>query len=151
MFTIRTARTDDAARLHELHTAAVRQLCAPHYAPGVIDGWLANRSPAGYLPEIERANIFVVEHGARVVGFGQAQPGIVVACYVDPAFGRRGVGSTIMRHALVIAGRGHEGPIRIESTLNAAPFYARFGFRQIGRASVRRNHVDIPIIVMERA
>jgi predicted N-acetyltransferase YhbS len=150
-FTIRTATPDDAARLHELHTAAVRQLCAPHYAPEVIEGWLVNRAPAGYLPEIECAQIFVVEHDARVVGFGEARPGIVVACYVDPAFARRGVGSTIMGHALVIAGHGHQGPIRVESTLNAAPFYARFGFRQVERSSVRRNHVDIPIVVMERA
>jgi GNAT superfamily N-acetyltransferase len=150
-FAIRTATPADAARLHEVHTAAVRELCGPHYASDVIDGWLANRTPGGYLPEIERAAIFVIEHERRIVGFGVADPGIVVACYVDPARARRGVGSAIMAHALTIARRGHDGPIRLESTLNAARFYERFGFRAVARSSVRRNHVDIPVVLMERA
>ena len=150
-FAIRTATPDDAARLHELHTAAVRQLCAPHYTPDIIDGWLANRTPSGYLPAIERAAIFVVEHEGRIVGFGEADAGFVVACYVEPTLARRGVGSTIMAHALTIARRGHDGPIRVEATLNAAAFYERFGFRAIARSSVRRNDVDIPVVLMERA
>ena len=150
-FAIRTATPDDAVRLHELHTAAVREICAPHYAPDIIKGWLANRTPAGYLAEIERAAIFVVEHEGRIVGFGEAAAGVVVACYVDPALARRGVGSTIMAHALAIARRGHDGPIRVESTLNAAPFYERFGFRAVARSTVRRNHVEIPVVLMERA
>ena len=150
-FAIRTATPDDAARLHELHTAAVRQLCAPHYTPDIIDGWLANRTPSGYLPAIERAAIFVVEHEGRIVGFGEADAGFVVACYVEPTLARRGVGSTIMAHALTIARRGHDGPIRVEATLNAAAFYERFGFRAVARSSVRRNDVDIPVVRMERA
>jgi len=150
-FAIRTATPDDAARLHELHTAAVRQLCAPHYAPDIIDGWLANRTPSGYLEAIERAAIFVVEHEGRIVGFGEAAAGFVVACYVEPTLARRGVGSTIMAHALTIARRGHDGPIRVDATLNAAAFYERFGFRAVARSSVRRNDVDIPVVLMERA
>jgi GNAT superfamily N-acetyltransferase len=149
-FTIRRATPDDVARLHELHTAAVREICAPHYAPEVIDSWLANRGPHGYLAPIEREELFVVEQETRIVGFGEATPGVIVACYVDPGFVLRGVGSAIMTYALERARRGHDGPIRVESTLNAAAFYERFGFRAVARSSVRRNHVDIPIVLMER-
>ena len=49
-FTIRTATPDDAARRHELHTAAVREMCAPYDDPNVIEGWLASRTPAGDGP-----------------------------------------------------------------------------------------------------
>ncbi len=149
-FAIRAATSEDAARLHQLHTTSVRRICAPHYAPEVIDGWLANRVPEGYLPRIERGDIFVVEDGGRIVGFGEATPGVVVACYVDPAMVRRGVGSAIMEHALVIARRGHDGPIRVEATLNAAPFYARFGFGELARATLRRGEVDVPYVLMAR-
>jgi predicted GNAT family N-acyltransferase len=55
-----------------------------------------------------------------------------------------------MDHALAVARHGHDGPIRIESTLNAARFYERFGFREVGRSSVRRSHVDSPVVLMER-
>jgi GNAT superfamily N-acetyltransferase len=147
---IRAAARADAARLHELHTTSVRTICAPHYAPAVIEGWLANRRPDGYLSPIERGDIFVVEDEARIVGFGEAVPGVIVACYVDPATVRRGVGSAIMHHALGIARRGHDGPIRVESTLNAALFYARFGFLEVERSTLRRGDVDVPFVLMER-
>ena len=63
---------------------------------------------------------------------------------------RRGVGSAIMEHALVIARRGHDGPIRVEAMLNAAPFYARFGFGELARATLRRGEVDVPYVLMAR-
>jgi GNAT superfamily N-acetyltransferase len=147
---LRVATRADAPRLHELHTASVRAICAPHYAAEVIDGWLANRRPEGYLAPIERGDLFVAVHEASVVGFGEATPGIIVACYVDPAWVRRGVGAAIMTHALDIARRGHDGPIRVEATLNAAPFYARAGFREVGRSTLRRGAVDVPYVLMER-
>ena len=77
-------------------------------------------------------------------------PGVIVACYVVPTVVRRGVGSAIVRHALEIAQRGHDGPIRVEATLNATPFYARFGFRELQRSTLRRGEVDVPYVLMER-
>ena len=148
---IRLATPADAPRLHALHTASVRRICAPHYAQDVIDGWLAHRAPAGYLTRIERGELFVVEREGSIVGFGEATPGVVVACYVDPAFVRRGVGSVIMAHALALARQGHDGPIRVQATLNAVPFYGRFGFRELERATLRRGDVDVPYVLMERA
>ena len=148
---IRPATPADAPRLHALHTASVRRICAPHYAPEVIEGWLANRRPAGYLAPIERGELFVVEREGDIVGFGEATPGVIVACYVDPTLVRRGVGTVIMTRALELARRGHDGPIRVEATLNAAPFYARFGFREIERSTLRRGAVDVPYVLMERA
>lgn len=37
----------------------------------------------------------------------------------------------------------------MESTLNAAGFYARHGFGEIGRSTLSRNQVDVPVVVME--
>jgi GNAT superfamily N-acetyltransferase len=148
---IRLARQGDAARLHELHTKSVREICARHYGPDVIDGWLANRGPDGYLVPIARGDLFVAaDCETHVVGFGEATPGVIVACYVDPAFVGRGVGSAIMTHALERAGSGHHGSIRVEATLNAVAFYARFAFREIKRGTLRRGAVDVPYVLMER-
>lgn len=41
-------------------------------------------------------------------------------------------------------------PVRVESTLNAAAFYARFGFREVERTTLRRGGVEVPTVVMER-
>jgi len=146
---IRPARPDDAPRVHALHTSSVRTLCAGHYSADVIEAWLSNRTPAGYLGPIERGALFVAERGGRIVGFGEAAAGTVIAVYVDPGCARQGVGTAILRHALALAHRNHDGPIRLEATVNARDFYEHSGFREIRRAPVERNHVDIPVVVME--
>jgi GNAT superfamily N-acetyltransferase len=146
---IRKSIRADAPRLHELHTTSVRTLCSGHYAPEVIDGWLLNRRPQGYLRPIDRGDIFVAEYGSSIIGFGEAISGSVIAVYVDPTAVRRGVGSAIMHHALGIARRGHVGPVRLEATLNAVGFYQRFGFHEVERSSVGRGQVAVPCVVME--
>jgi predicted N-acetyltransferase YhbS len=147
--TIRQATEADAPRLHELHTSSVRTLCSRHYAPEIIDGWLQNRSPHGYLPPIQRGDIFVAEFGSTIVGFGEAVPGVIVAVYVDPSAIERHVGSAIMQHALKIARTEHAGPVRLEATLNAVGFYEHFGFRPLERSSLQRGLITVPIILME--
>ena len=146
---LRPARPEDAARLHELHTASVRTLCAPHYPPEVIDGWLSDRQPQGYLPPIKRGVLFVAERDDAIIGFGEASAGTVVAVYVDPQAAGHGVGSALLKHALQVARREHDGAVSVESTLNARGFYARHGFREIGGSTVRRGAVEVSIIRME--
>ncbi|PYM11360.1 MAG: hypothetical protein DMD81_27140 [Candidatus Rokuibacteriota bacterium] len=94
---IRPAQPEDASRLHELHTASVRTLCSGHYPADIIDAWLGNRTPSGYLDAIERGGLFVAERDGRVVGFGEGAPGTVVAVYVDPANVLQGVGKFAYR------------------------------------------------------
>ena len=146
---IRPARPEDAPRLHELHAASVRALCSGHYSADVLEAWLWNRAPSGYFAPIERGDLFVAERGGRIVGFGEAAPGTVIAVYVDPADVLQGVGTAILRHALARAHREHADPVRLEATLNARDFYERAGFREVKRSTVKRNHVDVPVVVME--
>ncbi len=101
--TIRTATSADAARLNELHISSVRALCSGHYTQEILEGWLLNRTPSGYLGPISRGSIFVAELGDEIVGFGEAARGVVVAVYVDPGAAGRGIGRRILQHALAVA------------------------------------------------
>jgi GNAT superfamily N-acetyltransferase len=73
----------------------------------------------------------------------------VVAVFVDPQWARRGVGTALLSRAVDFAARTSRS-VRLESTLNAVSFYESFGFRQITRSSVRRNDVEVPVVIMER-
>jgi ribosomal protein S18 acetylase RimI-like enzyme len=150
---VRPAALADAERLCELHLASVRTLCARHYAPEVIEGWLEDRVPQGYLRAIRSGATFVAQVDSRVIGFGESGPGEVLAVFVDPAYARRGVGSLLLAHALVLvlAQPGRTGPVKVESTLNAVGFYERAGFRVVGHATQRRDDVDVPVVAMSRA
>lgn len=129
--------------------AAVRVLCATHYSPEIIEGWLANRSAQGYLRGIGSGAIIVAEAASNVIGFGEGIPGEVLAVFVNPDFANRGIGSALLEHTLRLAQK-HQGPVRLESTLNAVGFYERFGFSQVERSVTRRNQVEIPIVVMRQ-
>lgn len=84
-----------------------------------------------------------------MLGFCEAIPGEVFAVFVAPEWSRRGVGPALLSQALAGAAPTPR-VVRLESTLNAVSFYERAGFRQIARSSVRRNDVEVPVVIMER-
>ena len=149
ILTIRQATSGDANRIRELHTSSVQALCKDHYSPEQIAGWLKNRTPQGYLPGIERGEMFVAVDEGRIVGFGHAVPGEVVAVYVAPECIRHGVGRSILTEGITRARSGHQGAIRLNATLSAQGFYEKAGFVEVERKTVRRNDVFLPVIVME--
>ena len=146
---LRSSKREDADRLHELHTASVRTLCKNCYSEEVIDGWLLNRTPSGYHKPIDEQMLFVAEREGQIVGFGEAVPGRIVAVFVDPGHIHQGIGTMILAHAVEMARESHNGSIRLESTLNARDFYAQAGFREIKHSTVHRNHVEVPVVIME--
>jgi GNAT superfamily N-acetyltransferase len=145
---IRLATLDDAEAMHALHTISVRTLCKNAYPPEVIDGWLLNRSPSGYKG-INRNEMYVAELNETIVGFSHIVPGEIVAIFVHPDHVRKGIGSALMHYGITKAKINHKGPIKIEATLNAQPFYETVGFQKTGDRITRRNDVDIPIVEME--
>src|SRR5439155_25525451 len=128
---------------------SVKALCKDHYSLEQITGWLKNRTPQGYLPGIERGEMFVAVNERRIVGFGHAVPGEVVAVYVEPEWTRHGVGRAILAEGITRARGGHQGAIRLDATLNAQEFYKKAGFVEVEWKTVRRNDMLLPIIVME--
>jgi putative acetyltransferase len=147
-FNLRPAVREDASAIHDLHTLSVTTLCCTHYAPELIAQWIARRTPEGYYPGIDRDEMFVCEAEDQIVGFGHAVPGEVVAIFVHPDHARQGVGSRLLDHALHRARRDHAGPITVIATLNAAPFYAGHGFREVARYCVQQNTVEVPVVEM---
>jgi GNAT superfamily N-acetyltransferase len=148
-FTIRQACRADAHTIHELHTASATTLCVTHYPLEAIQGWLARRTPEGYYPGIDAGEMFVCEAGGKIVGFGHAVPGEVLAVFVHPQWTRQGVGSLLLQQALERATCGYPGPVKLQATLNAQPFYEQHGFVERRRRTVQRGGVDLPVVEME--
>jgi GNAT superfamily N-acetyltransferase len=146
---IRAARKDDSGRIHDLHSRSVRELWPGHYTAAQIEGWIAGRTPEGYLPAVLLGEIFVAERGSRLVGFGHARRGSVEAIFVEPEAAGTGVGRALVQRAVLEARRGHAGPIRLTATLNAVGFYERLGFVQVERKVVRKGDIALPVVVMQ--
>jgi hypothetical protein len=76
---LRAARPEEAARIHELHTASVRALCSAHYSVEILDAWLEHRTAEAYVPRIASGALFVAERDGRIVGrFGSKRRSMLV-------------------------------------------------------------------------
>lgn len=149
--TIRKAEEADAERIHELHDDSVRKICHAVYSPEIIEGWLKNRTPERYLARMQASEMYVAEMEGKIIGFGRAVPGEIVAIYVDPAYVRRGVGTMLMKHGMKMANVKVPGVIKIDSTLNARPFYEAMGFKVLRKFMLKRNDVEVPCYEMQKA
>lgn len=146
---IRTARIDDAAGIHAVHTRAARISCSVSYSQAQLDGWLGRRTPEGYHPGIRSGEMYVCERGGEIVGFGHAVPGEIVAVFVDPDHQRRGIGRQLLAYGFRIAEAGKE-VVCLEATPNAEAFYASAGFTKVDEHFLRRGEVRLRVIGMEK-
>jgi putative acetyltransferase len=72
----------------------------------------------------------------RIAGFGAivGANNELRAMYVAAAFGRRGVGSALLRELERLAKERGCGELHMHSSLTAAPFYVQHGYQDLGRA-----------------
>jgi len=145
---IRLAKTSDCQAIFDIHVESAKKLCI-YYSPSIIEGWFNGRTPEGYKKGIDKKEIYVCEHNGKIKGFSHIVPGEIFGLFVDPDFARTGIGTALLKHGLEIAKKGWTDPIKLESTLNAVPFYEKYGFRKIKETVCKRNNTVIPIVLME--
>ncbi|OGJ43565.1 hypothetical protein A2974_02160 [Candidatus Peregrinibacteria bacterium RIFCSPLOWO2_01_FULL_48_20] len=146
---IRKAAKKDAEGMHELHMRAVKVACKGFYTDEQIKGWLAKRSAEGYLEGIENDEMFVEEIEGKVLGFGHAVPGQILAVFVDPKFHGKGFGKSLLKVGLEMAKKENHRMIKVEASLNAAAFYQKCGFIETSKSMVDRNGQKLPVVLME--
>ncbi len=149
-FTIRPANREDAPTIYAIHQASLTTLCATHYPLDTLQRWFATKTIEGYYEALDNGEMFICEVEHVAIGFGHAIPGEVVAIFVHPDFAGRGVGKLLLNYVLLYAQREFNGPIKLYATLNAAPFYAKHGFREVRRYSIERGDLEFPVVEMEK-
>ncbi len=145
---IKTATISDAKEMHRIHTNAVKETCKDFYTKKQIDVWLEGRTPEGYHEGINKGDMYVAENNGRIVGFGHAIPGEIVAVFVDPISHKKGIGKMLLEYGLKISLKGHQ-KVKVESTVNAEGFYKKHGFVKIRDDVHIKRGVESPIIVLE--
>lgn len=143
---IRRASALDAEKLHNLHTRTVLTCCASHYTDKQLQGWLCNRTPAGYLDSIRSGEVTVALAGLEVVGFAHATTSELLGLFVAPEAQGDGVGSLLLNDALIRLAPSST----LEATLNAVAFYERHDFTRLGLLSVNRGTSQLTLEKMVR-
>lgn len=130
---LRPARPGDGAALFDVTRCSVEALAKQHYTPEQIASWMGDRTPAYYEDLIAKGDVVVAEFKATIMGFVDSEPGEVTRLFLLPGVAGSGLGARLLTIGIANARKGHTGPIKVESTINAEGFYRRHGFRTIER------------------
>ena len=150
-FSYRPARSGEAEIIFNIPRASITGLGRHCYTDEQIKNWMGTRTPAYYEELISNGRIHVCELDRLIVGFVDAVSGEVCRLFLLPEVAGKGVGRRLLEIGIIQARLNHKGPIRVESTLNAEGFYARFGFRKIKESLFSHGTGKIPIevVIME--
>lgn len=127
--TLRKATAADAPAAWEIRNAAILQACAGFYDADLLRRWTAGEKPDSFGAFVERL-FYVAEVNQEVVGTGAVnlENGQVDGIFVRPDWMGQGIGKRMIAFLVDRARAAGLTELRLESTLNAAPFYRRCGF-----------------------
>ena len=160
-FTFSPANQADAPALAALHTSAAEDLTR-RYGKGP---WSMNTSEKGVLHAMGTSQVYVARDGAELVGtlrltttkpwaidikyFAPAgRPIYLLSMAVAPNRQRQGVGRRCLEEAKRLARSWPADCLRLDAydaDAGAGPFYARCGFKEVGRNTYRA----VPLIYFE--
>jgi predicted N-acetyltransferase YhbS len=152
----RLAEPADVSAINALTARSIRALHRDSYSDAIIDEAVLHAY--GVVWQLVRdGTYFVAEIDGALAGAGgwsyrktiagahgpedpeadpldpAADPARIRAFYVDPEFGRRGVGALLLRLSEDAAREAGFGRAELTSTLQAVPFYAASGYRPVRR------------------
>jgi putative acetyltransferase len=130
-YSVRPAVPTDAEAIIRVHHAAVRKTAAAYYPREVIDAWGAKLTDENH-EKVRRETtdpgmiVLVAEVGSAVAGFCMVVQ-TMKSCevYVDPEFGRQGVGTAILKRLEDAAAKLGVRRLNMASSVKAEAFYTR--------------------------
>lgn len=161
-FTIRLTSPEDAQGFLEAYHSAVHVTAARDYPLEVLLLWSPPVDESRVIAKKKRMeqtlghtvmSYVAVAEGGEIIGLGElVPPDTLGAVYVAASAGGKGVASALLR---VLEARARElgmRELRMESSLTAAAFYARRGFKELGRDRHQlADGVDMACVRMEKA
>ncbi len=159
--TLTLATTDDAPELAALHCAVADHLTST-FGSGP---WSGKTSEKGVRYAMRQSQVFIARQDGQIIATLRLQtkkpwaidtkyfskcekPLYLLAMAVLPNQQRQGIGRRCLEEAERIARGFPAGAIRLDAydaSAGAGPFYARCGYRRVGRASYR----GVPLIYYE--
>lgn len=152
----RQARAADAGAIVALKRAAIRQLAGWTYGDAQIEAWAPDDDAlADFEAAIDhdRFSVTVAETDDGLAGYGvlnlDAQR--IDAAYVDPAFARGGIATTLVRQLETSARLAGIDELEIVASHNATEFYAGLGYWRFGDTTRAIDGETLEFAVMRKS
>lgn len=134
---VRRATEADVVVLDEVHRRAIKAVDRGFYSDEEIASWAGREDDETwrlrFADELEDSIWVVAERGSRVVGFAHLIVESRQACalYVDPRYGRRGIGRELLDHLEDVARERGLPDLELKASLNAVTFYLARGYERL--------------------
>ena len=147
---IRLGQSTDIDEIADIYQDSIGTLCKQDYTVEVITLWQSSTPKEARLKLIEAGSLYVADYNGRIGGYLVAVPGEIIALFVGSAYAGLGMGKKLALHGIEIAQQTPSGKITLESTLTAAGFYQKLGFKTVGRGyfSHGTSELKIPVVNM---
>jgi len=146
--TIRLGTPDDIHQIANTYSASIRQLCSTDYPVDTIDHWARSTPAESRLADIEAGSLWVAEVEGKMAGYLVAVPGEFMELFIAPEYSGIGLGVKLGELGIKLAQQNHTSSVILESTINAAPFYEKLGFKEVSRGSFSHGSSSINISVI---
>lgn len=152
---VRPYRDEDAAATLEIYERAVHQTGAASYSPEQLAAWAPlNRDTNGRADWSSRraaAETVVAVEEDRIAGFSDLVDGTLLdMLFVDPSFGRRGIGSLLIQSLVALAWAAGSPYVETHASLVARPVFERHGFVVISEEKPVIRGVELTNFKMRR-
>ncbi|MDN3701967.1 GNAT family N-acetyltransferase [Vibrio artabrorum] len=129
MIVVRKATEADVHIIYELRRRAILDKCAAHYTKEQLSLWTHGGVSDGFVQDVINT-FYVSETDGQVIGSGKLniETGMVDAIFVAPEYFGVGAAKKMLNFLEILAKENGLCLLKLESTLNAAPFYRSFGF-----------------------
>lgn len=139
--TIRPYAADDAEPTLRIFERAIRVTALSRYTAEQTAAWLGGpRDLKQWATGRQSMHTFVAEIDGVVAGFTDlSDAGYVDRLFVDPDFGRRGVGAALLEHVVDEADQRGIRSLSTHASLVAEPVFAAAGFTVSYRETVEKD------------
>lgn len=156
MVQIREGQEGDSEGIFKTHVASVDGVDGTAYNEEERAVWKAGAASVTYTFDDPEAVFLVAETDDEIVGFAEAsfENRELEMLYVDPAYQSRGV-ATLLSDEVErrLRSRG-VGPLYVEASMNAVPFYERVGYERVGthqkQITIDGDSVEMEMVDMKK-
>lgn len=129
VISIRKADESDAPAAWRIRSAAILNRCADHYPREALESWTSGEMTDEFVSSVAES-FHVATLDGQVIGTGMVDldSGTVDAIFVHPDQMGQGVGRRILFFLEELANRAGLTRLKLDSTLNAFPFYRACGY-----------------------
>jgi putative acetyltransferase len=149
---IRRYTPGEESALFEVYYTAIHLIASRDYTAEQIQAWAPrDLDPTLWEDRVRGINPFVAELNGELVGYADLQPsGYIDHFFVAGKYGRRGIGSLLMRRLLEEAGL--VGAVELTSNVSrtAQAFFLKFGFIVMEQRFPEIRGVVVPNALMRR-